>query len=161
MTDSSGLLSGGPIVVGIEPGLPPSIVAAAEQLGLAFDCEVLFAYVELNSALVELDSARTRTASSLKPEMDEEMTGIAAELAGYLKSTLDGSGARWAFHVLAGDPASALSRLAATTDARMFVVGTRRHGAMRRLEEFVSGSIAKELAMGQERPVLLVPMSDR
>jgi nucleotide-binding universal stress UspA family protein len=41
----------------------------------------------------------------------------------------------------------------------MFVVGTRRHGAMRRLEEFVSGSIAKELAMGQERPVLLVPMS--
>ena len=83
MTDSSGLLSGGPIVVGLEPGLPPSIVAAAEQLGLAFDCEVLFAYVELNSAIVELDSARTRTASSLKPEMDEEMTGIAAELAGY------------------------------------------------------------------------------
>ncbi len=147
--------------MGIEPGLPPTIVAAAEQLALAFDCEVLFAYVQLNSAIVELDSAGTRTAASLNPEIDSEMSGVAAELAGYLKSALDGSRARWAFHVLAGDPASALSRLAATTGARMFVVGTRRHGAMRRLEEFVSGSIAKELAMGQERPVLLVPMSDR
>lgn len=161
MADASGFLSDGPIIVGIEPGLPPSIVTVAEGLALAFDCEALFAYVQLNSALVELDSAGTRTAASLNPEVDAEMTGVAGELSGDLKSTLDGSAVRWAFHVLAGDPASALSRLAATTGARMFVVGTRRHGAMRRLEEFVSGSIAKELAMGQERPVLLVPMSDR
>ena len=161
MADASAFLRDGPIIVGIEPGLPPSIVAAAEQLALAFDCEAIFAYVQLNSALVELDSAGTRTAASLNPEVDTEMAGVAGELSGHLKSTLDGSAVRWAFHVLAGDPASALSRLAATTGARMFVVGTRRHGAMRRLEEFVSGSIAKELAMGQERPVLLVPMSDR
>lgn len=87
------------------------------------------------------------------------MARVAVALGDMLTAALADTRITWSFRVLAGDPASALSRLAAEVDSRMLVVGTRRHGALHRVEEFFAGSVAKSLAMGQDRPVLLVPLS--
>ncbi|MBM7831246.1 nucleotide-binding universal stress UspA family protein [Agromyces cerinus] len=159
MSESATHLEDGPIVVGIKPGLPSRLIQTAERTARSFDCEVIFAYVELNSALVELDSTEPRTRESLDPEMDEEMAGVAAGVSDMLSAALAETDIRWSFRVLAGDPASALSRLAADVDSRMLIVGTRRHGTLHRVEEFFTGSLAKALAMGQDRPVLLVPIN--
>lgn len=159
MSESDTHLDDGPIVVGIEPGLPSRIIETAERTARAFGCEVVFAYVELNSALVELEYTEPRTHDSLEPEIDEEMTGVASALSDRLAAALAETDVDWSFRVLAGDPASALSRLAADLDSRMLIVGTRRRGGLHRVEEFFAGSVAKALAMGQERPVLLVPLN--
>ncbi|RXZ46606.1 universal stress protein [Agromyces fucosus] len=159
MSESETHLDDGPIVVGVKPGIPLRIIETAERTAASFGCEVVFAYVELNSALVELDDTELRTRESLDPKMDDEMAGVAAEVGDMLEGALAGSEVSWSFRVLAGDPASALSRLAADLSSRMLVVGTRRHGGLHRVEEFFAGSVAKSLAMGQDRPVLLVPLS--
>ncbi|SIO20088.1 universal stress protein [Agromyces cerinus] len=159
MSESATHLDDGPIVVGIEPGLPSRIIETAERTAGSMGCEVIFAYVELNSALVELEYTEPRTRDSLDPAIDEEMSAVASTIKGMLGSALAESRVQWSFRVLAGDPASALSRLAADVHSRMLVVGTRRHGGLHRVEEFFTGSLAKALAMGQDRPVLLVPLN--
>ncbi|KRC58582.1 hypothetical protein ASE14_18650 [Agromyces sp. Root81] len=158
MSESATHLEDGPIVVGIKPGLPSRLIETAERTAGSMDCAVIFAYVELNSALVELEYTEPRTRDSLDPEIDEEMSAVAAAISDMLTAALAESRVQWSFRVLAGDPASALSRLAADVGSRMLIVGTRRHGALHRVEEFFTGSLAKALAMGQDRPVLLVPM---
>lgn len=159
MSESATHLDDGPIVVGVKPGLPTRIIETAVHTAASFGCGVVFAYVELNSALVELDSTEPRTRESLDPEIDDEMAGVAAEVSDMLDAALADTDVSWSFRVLAGDPASALSRLAADLHSRMLVVGTRRHGGLHRVEEFFAGSVAKSLAMGQDRPVLLVPLN--
>ncbi|MFB9310539.1 nucleotide-binding universal stress UspA family protein [Agromyces hippuratus] len=159
MSESATHLEDGPIVVGIKPGLPSRIIETAERTAGSMGCEVIFAYVELNSALVELDPTEPRLNESLDPEIDDEMAGVSAALSDMLTAALAGTRVQWSFRVLAGDPASALSRLAADVGSRMLVVGTRRHGPIHRVEAFFAGSVAKSLAMGQSRPVLLVPLN--
>ena len=159
MSDSAEHLDDGPIVVGVKPGLPSRLVDIAEHTARSFGCEAVFAYVELNSALVELEYTEPRTRDSLDPEIDEEMAGVAREVSDMLTEMLAGTDVTWSFRVLAGDPASALSRLAADLNSRMIVVGTRRHGGLHRVEEFFAGSLGKALATGQDRPVLLVPLN--
>lgn len=151
-------LGSGPILVGFKPDLHPAIIGAAVGLARAFDCEAIFVYVELNSALVELEPTTQRYADSLAPDVDEEMGAVALGLRDTLAAAVHGAGVNWSLRVLAGDPASALSRLGAELGARMFVVGTRRPGPLHHLEEILGGSVGKALAMGQTRPVVLVPM---
>jgi nucleotide-binding universal stress UspA family protein len=57
-------------------------------------------------------------------------------------------------HVLAGDPASCIARLAADTGADLVVMGTRGRGA---LAHAVFGSIALKTVQWSAVPVTLVP----
>jgi len=76
-----------------------------------------------------------------------------------LQEALDGSGLRWSFVTLAGDPARALGRLAESADASVIVVGTRERGLGARFEELLVGSVAVHLTHRQHRPVLVVPLA--
>ena len=101
-----------PILVGVEPGLPTAVISVAEELATGLGCEVVFAYVELNSALIELDPEGVRATESLDPEVDDEMASIVRELGLTLAAALRDSLVPWSLRTLGGDPASALSRLA-------------------------------------------------
>jgi nucleotide-binding universal stress UspA family protein len=63
----------------------------------------------------------------------------------------------WTLRMLAGDPARALARLAAETNAPMIVVGTSERGFSHRLSEALNGSVGAWLSHHQSRPVLVVP----
>ena len=63
----------------------------------------------------------------------------------------------WTLRTLAGDPARALARLAAETNAPMIIVGTSERGLSHRLSEALNGSVGAWLSHHQSRPVLVVP----
>ena len=73
---------------------------------------------------------------------------------------LDGSGIDWSVRQLVGDPAMAMKHLAEQVDARLLVVGTRRHGLGESIREFFTGSVAARLAHRQHRPILVVPLGE-
>lgn len=149
----------GPLVVGFKPELNPAIIDAARFLAMSFHCDVIFVYVQQNVGVYAADPLGTWYVEPAVAEIDEDTNAIALELADTLAAALDSAGVGWSLRVLIGDPSSALSRFGEEVGARMFVVGTRRPGAVHRLEEMLAGSVAKALAMGQSRPVLLVPMA--
>lgn len=161
MDDASDSSDDRPILVGIKPGMPPAVISVAEEQASGFGCDVVFAYVELNSALIELDPEGVRTSESLDPDVDDEMASIVRELRQTLADAFHDSPVRWSLRTLGGDPASALSRLAVEVDARVIVVGSRHPGIIHRVEELFSKSVAASLITGQTRPVLVVPAGRR
>ncbi|MET0725256.1 MAG: universal stress protein [Leifsonia sp.] len=152
--------SRGSIVVGIKPGLPHRLSDVAAQTALDLGCALIFAHVEVTSVLMEWDPAEVRDAESLAPPVDEDMAALARWLEESVKEALADSVVPWSMRILGGDPATALARLADDVEARMIVVGSRRPGAMHRVEEIMGGSVAGKLVTHQERPVLVVPMGE-
>nr|WP_254106700.1 universal stress protein [Arthrobacter sp. 68b] len=75
-----------------------------------------------------------------------------------LEYTLDGTGIRWTFRTVSGDPARARGQFAESADASVIVVGTRELGLGTRLEQLLVGSVAVGLTHRQHRPVLVVPL---
>lgn len=71
------------------------------------------------------------------------------------------AGIRLSFHVLAGDPVTALARFATDRGARLIVVGTRKPGVRASLGLTLAGPVASRLARRQTVPVLVVPLHDR
>ncbi|MGH1548733.1 universal stress protein [Leifsonia poae] len=65
----------------------------------------------------------------------------------------------WSVRLLAGDPAKALGRLAAETEARLIVVGTHRRGFSNALENWLAGSVGARLTHDQRTPVVVVPVT--
>ena len=63
----------------------------------------------------------------------------------------------WTLRTLAGDPARALARLAAETNAPMIIVGTSERGFSHRLSEALNGRWVPGSRHHQSRPVLVVP----
>jgi nucleotide-binding universal stress UspA family protein len=154
-------LETGPIIVGFKPEVHPVLIDVARNAALAFDCEVIFTYVEMNNAMVELETASLEYVDALPSEDNDDLAAMTKRLAETLTLALNGSAARWSLRVVAGDPATALSRLGAELGARLYIVGTRGPGPLNRLEEILTGAVGRTLAMGQDRPVMIVPMGRR
>lgn len=159
MNETEPRIDVGPIVVGFKPELNPAIIDSARFLATSFRCDVIFVYVQQNVGVYAADPLGTWYIEPAVTEIDDETNATALELADTLAAALDPSGVTWSLRVLIGDPSSALAWFGEEVGARMFIVGTRRPGAVHRLEEMLAGSVAKALAMGQSRPVLLVPMA--
>lgn len=78
-----------------------------------------------------------------------EALGVLAAEVAYLRST----GARVAgSHLRYGDPSAEILRLAAQLETDTVVIGSRTHGALRRL---VMGSVVEQIAARSPRPVLV------
>lgn len=155
----------GPVVVGVLPGQPAAVTREAARLAVALDRALICAYVMEDSYLTEWDRSDLRGAASLHPaDVAPDDERIALDLAAAIGAVLDhpggtGSGApEWSLRILAGDAAKALARVAAETDARLLVVGTRRTGIEHAIEEWLGGSVAAHLAHEQHRPVVVVPL---
>ena len=138
----------GPVLAGVVPGQPRAVVHRAAELAYTLNVKLICVYVDITSYLAD------------EPD-DGPVDDVEATSAGILErleNTLDGTGIRWSFRTLAGDPARALGQFAESTDASVIVVGTRELGLGTRLEQLLVGSVAVDLTHRQHRPVLVVPL---
>lgn len=138
----------GPVLAGVVPGQPRAVVHRAAELAYSLNVKLICVYVDITSYLTdEPDDG---------PVDDVEATS--AGILEHLEDTLDGTGIRWSFRTLSGDPARALGQFAESADASVIVVGTRELGLGIRLEQLLVGSVAVDLTHRQQRPVLVVPL---
>jgi nucleotide-binding universal stress UspA family protein len=138
----------GPVLAGVVPGQPRAVVYRAAELAYSLNVKLICVYVDITSYIAdEPDDG---------PADDAEATS--AGILERLENTLDGSGIRWSFRTLCGDPARALGQFAESADASVIVVGTRELGIGIRLEQLLVGSVAVDLTHRQRRPVLVVPL---
>lgn len=150
-----------PLLVGVIPDQHPEVLRTATQLAVRLSAPLLCAYVDEASYLVEWDPARSAHRLSLHPDKDDEdVRAVTMEIRAVIDDAVTTAGdppINWTLRTLAGDPARALARLAAETNAPMIIVGTSERGLAHRISEALSGSVAAWLSHHQSRPVLVVP----
>jgi nucleotide-binding universal stress UspA family protein len=152
-----------PLLVGIMPKQHPEVLQTAAVLAARLGTALVCAYVDEASYLVEWDPARSAHRLSLHPDADDDdiralTTGLKADVQAAVEKVPSGSGSvEWTLRTLSGDPARALGRLAAETNAPMIIVGTSERGFSHRLSEALNGSVGAWLSHHQSRPVLVVP----
>ena len=152
-----------PLLVGVMPNQHPEVLQTAVSLASQLGVPLVCAYVDEASYLVEWDPARSAHRLSLHPDADDqEIRSVTSELAAVIEAAVAKVPARadsvkWTLRTLAGDPARALSQVAAETDAPMIIVGTSERGFSHRLAEALNGSVGAWLSHHQRRPVLVVP----
>lgn len=121
--------------------------------------QIVFAYVERNSTLIEYEKPGLRLRMSLDPPIDDEMAAVAEGLRKSLGEATVLVDVLWRLNVLGGDPARAIDRLAHEVDARLIVLGGPRRGIAHRTERLLSGSVVGWLTRNQKRPLMVVPHS--
>jgi nucleotide-binding universal stress UspA family protein len=152
-----------PLLVGVLPNQHPEVLTTAANLAARLSVPLLCAYVDEASYLVEWDPARSAHRLSLHPGEDDDdvravTTGIKADIErSVAHSRANGVQVEWTLRTLTGDPARALARLAAETNAPMIIVGTSERGLSHRISEMLNGSVGLWLTHHQSRPVLVVP----
>ena len=149
----------GPVLMGVVPGQPLAVAHRAAELAYSLNVKLICAYVDVTTYLAEEPDGRIETRPIDPDGVDDDIEGIKAGIQDHLQDALDGTGGRWSFLTLSGDPAHALGQLAESSDASVIVVGTRERGLGARLEELLVGSIAVHLTHRQHRPVLVVPLA--
>lgn len=164
------------VVVGFTPTAGSRVLLEAAGLARAFDTGLIVAYSDPTRSIeghradgspiiVPIDSDTDQI-------MDDAPAPQVAEVQARVEALLAGSGAGVGVGVgvgdgdgdvavevrgLLGDPATALTRLAAETGARFVVVGAREHGWRASLHAAMQGSIAVHLSLHQTAPVVVVP----
>src|SRR6476659_2877144 len=147
-----------PLVVGVVPGQHPEVLQTAAFLAKSLAAPLICAYVDEASYLVEWDPARSAHRLSLHPDADDaRIRATTQELRSAVEARCAHLGVEWTLRTLAGDPARAIGRLAADTNAAMIVVGTPERGIGHRISAALNGSVAAWLSNHQERPILMVP----
>lgn len=155
----------GPVVTGIAAGTPDRVIEEAVCLARDLGVELACVYVDESRVPIgeapdgtvvtaPVSASGTNTALEVDAIAGAEVTARVAELARKARVALN-------FHVLAGDPVTALARFAIDHRARLIVVGTRRPGVRASLEVLVTGPVASRLARRQTVPVVVVPVHDR
>ncbi|WP_084077523.1 universal stress protein [Demequina sp. NBRC 110057] len=148
------------VVVGVVPGQPDAVVTTAASLARLLGAEVACAWVDSSRLAIERRLDGSVVSVSMSVEINDAMVEtMDPELEHHLGELLDGAGAPWTAHALAGLPSQQLGDLADELDAAMIVVGTREPGLRGSLHEFFSGSVAAQLSHRQHRPVLVVPLA--
>ena len=148
-----------PLVVGVLPGQSPEVLQTAGPLANKLATELICAYVDEASYLVEWDPARSAHRLSLHPDTDNaEIRAVTQELRTSIGLSCDPLGIHWTLRTLAGDPARALGKLAAETGAAMIIVGTPEPGLGHRISAALNGSVAAWLSHHQDHPILIVPV---
>jgi nucleotide-binding universal stress UspA family protein len=152
-----------PLLVGIMPKQHPEVLSTAFTLAAKLSSPLLCAYVDEASYLVEWDPARSAHRLSLHPDKDDDdIRAVTGELKAVIQAAMDdapteGAPVEWILRTLAGDPARALARLAAESNAPMIIVGTSERGVVHRISEALNGSVGTWLSHHQSHPVLVVP----
>lgn len=152
----------GAVVVGLLPEQDPAVLGCAASLAGATGAELVGAYVDPGSYLIEWDPKGDVLAESLNRALDpqDEAASAAVELRPLLDRAAAAHGLRSSFHVLGGDPAMALGRLAGVLEAAAIVVGARRPGLLAGVDAVLAGSVVRKLLATQRAPVLAIPRAD-
>jgi nucleotide-binding universal stress UspA family protein len=152
----------GSVVVGLLPDQDTAVLRAAVSLAVATDAQLLGAYVDPASILIEWDPEGDIASQSLELAVgpDDDVTREAHGLELLLEEAAKPAGLTYSFRILGGDPAKALGRLAAAESAAVIVVGARHPGLLARVDEALAGSVVRRLLSTQPIPVLAVPRVD-
>ncbi|MCZ9881173.1 universal stress protein [Arthrobacter sp. B2a2-09] len=149
----------GPVLAGVLPHQPGTVVEKAAEVALSAGLELVLAFADVTSFPAAGDRNGHLVAQPIDPDgIDDDAAAIAESLQSRIADQLDGTGVRWTFVTLAGEPARSLGRYAASINASMIVVGTKEHGLGPKFEGLVTGSVALHLAHRQNCPVLMVPL---
>ncbi|MCI1673913.1 MAG: universal stress protein [Bifidobacterium tibiigranuli] len=141
-------------IVGIAPDQPDLVMQTAlrwAKTGL-FD-RLIAVYVD--PTLIQVDGHW----EPLDPDsLDEEQRVQAFELGQRIDRMARRSGFPVTFRRLGGDPMRRLSDEAKRADAKAIIVGTREHGPVAAVEEWLRGSISVRLEHSQSVPVVVIPL---
>jgi nucleotide-binding universal stress UspA family protein len=154
------------VLVGVVPGQPTAVVAAAARFAERFGAELVCASVDVGRYTVDHQPDGTVVSNSIDADLvDDIVEQFDPALRATLAEVLDNRSVpdnhhpvRWSVRALAGGAAQELAGLADELDAAMIVVGTRKAGMRGSLHEFFNGSVAVQLAHRQHRPVVVVPL---
>ncbi|AOX45655.1 universal stress protein [Microbacterium sp. BH-3-3-3] len=149
----------GPVIAGVVPGQSPRVVREAARYAALAQAELVIAYVDTTRFVAFEDpdgyvhSSTVDVAGAAAQAALDEVQRAATEI-------LAGDPTPWRVRPVIGDPALALIGLADELGASLLVVGTRKRGLGESLREFLTGSVAARLTHRQNRPVLVVPVSE-
>lgn len=134
------------MVVGVEKGMSPAVLAAAASLARGLDARLV---------CVHADYGRLITDKLSEGDLLASADPVSEELAWEIASAV--TGVEFESYTVPGEPAKVLAAVAEQLDAQMIVIGTRRPGIRSKMAQLLDGSIAVALAHKQHRPVLVVP----
>lgn len=156
------LFGQGSVVVGLVPGQDPAVLESAVALAVATGSELVGAYVDPGSYLIEWDPSGSVLGQSMERALDPEDDAAldVLELGPLLESALAQNRLQGSFRILGGDPAMALGRLAEAVNSAVIVVGARRPGLLAGVNEALTGSVVRKLLATQRVPVLAIPRAD-
>jgi nucleotide-binding universal stress UspA family protein len=150
------------IVVGLAPHQSEAVVTTAARLARELRAHLVCAWVDPAQMTVTTGPDGAVVTVPLDPDAadDDPDRADAADdpLTGELHRVLDAHGVSWEIRTLAGAPAREIAQLADEVEAALIVVGTRQKGLRESVREFVSGSVAVQLAHRQHRPLVVVPL---
>ena len=147
-----------PVLVGVEPGQSPRVVAEAAALAASLRTGLVCVWVDPAHLVAEREpngSVDLLPVDSDRDDDEDESPDDA--VASRLAARLGPTGVPWRFVYVTGEAARGLASVADEHDARLIVVGTHRPGLAHWMNQVMSGSVAGRLAHTQRRPVLLVP----
>lgn len=151
----------GPVLAGVVPGQPPEVVQRAAELAHSLGIKLICAYVDITTYLADEPDEGIGAGIFGSEAIVDDAEGVSTVIRERLQKILNGTGVRWSFLILSGNPARALSQLAESADVSLIVVGTREPDLGTRLEHLLVGSVAVQLTRRQGRPVLVVPLTRR
>lgn len=152
----------GAVVVGVLPEQDPAVLSQSAALAAALGAELVAAYVDPGSYLIEWDPSGNVLGKSLDRALDpdDEAASAVRELGPLVEALAQHHGLQHSFRVLGGDPAMALGRLAEACQASVIVIGARRPGLLAGVNEVLTGSVIRKLLATQSIPVLGIPRVD-
>jgi len=121
-------------------------LAAAGRLAARIGGRIVVAHVRPNVPIVPSESFAVQLCDDL--EMAVMLQAATA---------IDPLRVEWQFVCVSGDPAHALSRLAAEHHADLLVIGSRGGGAGQAVRRLVAGSVSTYLMHHEHRPLLVIP----
>ena len=125
----SGPHSGHPVVVGVEPGQPPHVVAAAARLAAGLRTGLVCAWVDPTHVVVDREPGGALDLMPVDPDADETARDAPDdELVALLAGLLEPLGVPWRYVYVTGEVARGLAHVADEHDASLIVVGVRRPG---------------------------------
>lgn len=148
------------VLVGVIVGQPDTVVTTAASFAQRFGADLVCASVNGGRYSVREEPDGTVISLSFDPDLvDSQREVIHPALHAQLETLLNDTGVPWSVRALAGGPADELAKLADRIDACMIVIGTREAGIRGAMHEFLSGSVAAQLAHRQHRPIVVVPLN--
>ncbi|MBU4466297.1 MAG: universal stress protein [Actinobacteria bacterium] len=149
----------GAVIVGVMPDQPARVLKEAARYAHLLGAHLLVVHVDVTRFITYEDPDGYVHSSVIDVAMAAGETDL-ARVRAEASAVLDGREVDWSVRQLVGDPALAIKHLAEKIDAKLLVVGTRRHGVGESIREFFTGSVAARLAHRQRRAILVVPLGE-
>lgn len=151
----------GPVVVGVTDHQPAVVLDTAADLAARLGAPLILVAADPTHLPADPREAADPEAPVVALDPDEQDDDARPRLWTLLEERVAALRADRdldpAIRLLAGDPAEALTAVAAAVGAQLIVVGTADRSFRAGVREFVEGSVATHLAHRQAVPVLVVP----